>query len=96
MRRLKLKDPVIEQRAGAVRATLRHESLATAEEMICSYLRNNDEINNSAARQITFIGSENTVKRIFQKMTASGMIERIPGRAQSKAGYRKGSNFPAG
>jgi len=94
MRKLKLKDPIIEQREGGVRATLKHESLATAEEVICNYLRNNDEINNAAARGITYIGSENTVKRIFQKMTQSGVIERIPGRAQSKAGYRRGPNFP--
>jgi ATP-dependent DNA helicase RecG len=96
MRKLKLKDPIIEQREGSVRATLKHESLATAEEVICTYLRNNEEINNSIARAITFIGSENAVKRIFQKMTQSGVIMRIPGRAQSKAGYRKGPNFPQG
>ena len=94
MRKLKLKDPIIEQRDGAVRATLRHERLASPEERICDYLRHHDEINNSTARDITFIGSENTVKRIFQKMTASGLIERIPGRAQSKTGYTKGPNFP--
>jgi len=94
MRKLKLKDPIIEQREGSVRATLQHERLASAEELVCEFLRKNEEINNSRARAITFIGSENTVKRIFQKMTASGVIERIPGRAQSKAGYRKGPNFP--
>lgn len=94
MRKLKLKDPIIEQSEGAVRATLKHERLASAEETICEYLRHHDEINNAAARAITFIGSENTVKRIFQKMTASGVIERIPGRAQAKTGYRKGPTFP--
>jgi ATP-dependent DNA helicase RecG len=84
MRQLKLKGPIIEQREGSVRATLRHERLATAEEIICDFLRRHDEINNSSARAITFIGSENSVKRIFQKMTSSGVIERIPNRAQSK------------
>ena len=95
IRQLKLKDPIIEQREGCVRATLRHERLATAEEVICDFLRHHDEINNSAARAITFMDSENSVKRIFQKMTSSGVIERIPDRAQSKAGYRKGPNFPS-
>ena len=95
MRQLKLKDPIIEQREGCVRATLRHERLATAEEIICDFLRHHEEINNSSARAITFIGSENSVKRIFQKMTTSGVIERIPNRAQSKAGYRRGPNFPS-
>jgi ATP-dependent DNA helicase RecG len=94
MRKLKLKDPIIEQSEGTVRATLRHEKLALADELVCEFLRHHSEINNAMARAITFIGSENAVKRIFQKMTASGVIERIPGRAQSKTGYRKGPNFP--
>jgi ATP-dependent DNA helicase RecG len=95
MRKLKLKDPIIEQGDGSVKATLKHERLAPAEEMISNFLRATDEINNSTARKITYIGSENAVKRIFQKMIESGIIERIPGRSLSKTGYRKGPNFPA-
>jgi ATP-dependent DNA helicase RecG len=95
MRKLKLKDPVIEQREGTVRVTLRHEAVAPAEEIICHFLRGHEEINNSTARAITYIGSENAVKRIFQKMIESGIIERIPERSLAKTGYRKGPNFPA-
>lgn len=94
MRKLKFRDPVIEQLDGSVRVTLRHEKLASPEEIICDYLRVHPEINNSKAREITFIGSENSVKRIFNKMMKSKIIDRIPDRPQAKTGYRKGSNFP--
>jgi ATP-dependent DNA helicase RecG len=94
MRKLKLRDPVIEQHEGSLWTTLRHERLASPEEIIRDYLRNNDEINNSKAREITFIGSENAVKRVFQKMIEGKIIERIPGRSLSKTGYRKGASFP--
>lgn len=94
MRKLKFRDPTIEQLDGSVRITLRHEKLASPEEIICTFLASNSEINNSKAREITFIGSENSVKRIFNKMVKSRIIERIPDRPQAKTGYRKGSNFP--
>jgi ATP-dependent DNA helicase RecG len=93
MRKLKFRDPVIEQLDGSVKVTLRHEKLASPEEMICDFLRTHSEINNSKAREITFIGSENSVKRIFNKMLKSKIIERIPDRPQAKTGYRKGPNF---
>src|SRR6202040_4041624 len=80
MRRLRLKEPLVEQRESSVWVTLKHEKLATPEERILDFLRRNDEINNSKAREITFIGSENAVKRIFNKMIAAGMIDKIPGR----------------
>lgn len=94
MRKLKFRDPVIEQLDGSVKVTLRHEKLASPEEIICEYLKANPEINNSKAREITFIGSENSVKRIFNKMIKNKMIERIPDRPQARTGYRKGPNFP--
>jgi len=94
MRKLKFRDPTIEQLDGSVKITLRHEKLASPEEIICEFLRSNSEINNSKAREITFIGSENSVKRIFNKMLKNKIIERIPDRPQAKTGYRRGSNFP--
>lgn len=94
MRELQLKDPVVTQVNNGVLVTLKHEKLAEPEQAIISYLRANEEINNSRARGITFIGSENKVKNIFRKMMSAGIIERIPGRSQAKTGYRKGANFP--
>lgn len=94
MRSLKLKDPIVEQRDNRVIVTLRHEKLGTPEEIIIEYLQSNKEINNSKVREICFIGSENTVKRILQKMVNSGILDRIPDRPLNKTGYIKGNNFP--
>ncbi|WP_448951559.1 ATP-binding protein [Labrys neptuniae] len=94
MKKLKLKEPIIEQRESSVLVLLRHEKLATAQQLIIEYLRLNNEINNRIARDICFIGSENAVKRIFQTMQKQNIIERIPDRPQSRAAYRRGSNFP--
>ncbi|WP_082438718.1 MULTISPECIES: ATP-binding protein [unclassified Sphingomonas] len=94
MRELQLKDPVVTQTGNGVLVTLRHEKLAEPEKAIINYLQDNDEINNSKARAITFIGSENKVKNIFRKMLAMEIIERIPGRSQAKTGYKRGSKFP--
>ena len=93
MRALQLKDPEVVETESGVLITLKHEKLATPEQKIVDYLRNNDEINNTQARTITFIGSENTVKRVFQKMMTAGIIERIPDRPQRNTAYRKGPNF---
>ncbi|PJI88544.1 ATP-dependent DNA helicase RecG [Sphingomonas koreensis] len=94
MRELQLKDPIVSQTGAGVLVTLRHEKLAEPEQAIINFLKNNDEINNSGARAITYIGSENKVKNIFRKMMDAQIIERIPGRSQAKTGYRKGSKFP--
>jgi ATP-dependent DNA helicase RecG len=88
MRSVKLKPPVITQTASAVMVIIRHERLASPEEMILEYLRKNPEISNSIVRDLTGIGSENKVKRIFQRMIKTGELESIPGRSQRAAAYR--------
>lgn len=93
MRELQLKEPEVSETGSGVLITLRHEKLATPEQKIAEYLRSHEEINNTQARSITFIGSENAVKRIFQKMIAAGIIERIPNRSQRHTAYRRGPNF---
>ena len=94
MRELKLRDPTISQLDNSVLVTMRHEKLGSSEEIITEYLRDNEEINNTKARELCFIGDANKMKRVFQRMMQAGIIERIDGRSQSKAAYRRGSNFP--
>jgi len=94
MRKLKLKDPAIQQLENSVLVSLRHEKLGTPEDLIIRYLRDHPEINNSIARRICFIGSENTVKRIFQKMIEAKLIKRVPGRPLNKTGYVRGPRYP--
>ncbi len=68
MRDMKLKPPVISQTGGYVMVSLRHEPLATPEEIILEYLKKNEQITNRVARDQCFIGSENKMKGILQRL----------------------------
>jgi ATP-dependent DNA helicase RecG len=89
MRKMKLKEPVILQEGGYVKVVLRHESLASPEEMILEYLETHDQIVNKQAREISFIGSENKMKTILQRMVKQGLIMLVPGTTRYNAAYRR-------
>jgi len=89
MRKMKLREPFITQDGGYVRVELRHEPLASPEELILEFLSNHEYITNKDARSICFIGSENKMKGILQKMVKNGIIELVPGRTRYNAAYRK-------
>jgi ATP-dependent DNA helicase RecG len=89
MRKLKLKAPIIEERANSVVCHIRHERLASPEELITEYLEDHDEINNRIVRDLASIGLENKVKTIFQRLMKAGEIERVPGKDGPAAAYRK-------
>jgi len=86
---MKLREPFITQDGGYVRVELRHEPLASPEELILEFLSNHEYITNKDARSICFIGSENKMKGILQKMVKNGIIELVPGRTRYNAAYRK-------
>jgi ATP-dependent DNA helicase RecG len=88
MREMKLKIPIIEQKGGYVTVTLKHETLASPEEMILEYLQTHEEIANKEARDICFIGSENKMKTVLQRMVRNEHIELVPGRTRYTAAYR--------
>lgn len=88
MRAMKLKPPIISQDGGYVKVVLKHESLATPEELILEFLKTHEQIRNKEAREICFIGSENKMKRIIQGMISNGMLERVPGTTRYTAAYR--------
>lgn len=88
MRAMKLKPPLISQEGGYVKVSLRHELLATPEEIILDYLQTYDQITNKRAREICFIGSENKMKVIFQRMMRNSLIELVPGTTRYTAAYR--------
>lgn len=89
MRKMKLREPLIAQVGGYVRIELRHEPLASPEEVILEFLSSHETITNKDARSICFIGSENKMKGILQKMVKNGIIELVPGRTRYNAAYRK-------
>jgi ATP-dependent DNA helicase RecG len=88
MRDMKLKPPMISQEGGYVRVVLKHEPLATPEEIILEYLGKNDQITNRIARDLCFIGSENKMKGVLQRLVKRGLIELVPGTTRYSAAYR--------
>lgn len=94
MRGLNLKDPEITETDARVVVTLRHEKLAQPETVIVDYLRRNPEINNTRAREITHIGSEAKITKIFSKLKANGIIKRTEAESRVKAAYTQGPEFP--
>jgi ATP-dependent DNA helicase RecG len=80
MRRLRLKDPIIEEKESSVQVVIRHEPLASPEETVMEYLKSHEEISNSTARKLTGITSENTMKNVFYRLRDRGLLERVPGK----------------
>jgi len=89
MRKLRLKDPEITQRENSVVVNIRHESLASAEEIVMDYMKSHDRINNSIGREICRIPSENVMKRVFERLIERDMLERIPELKGKSVAYRK-------
>lgn len=89
MRKLRLKDPYIEETENSVRVFIPHQKLASPEDLVMEYLSENPEIVNRQARQICGINSENTMKGVFKRLEARGLIEQVPGRSRFKAAWRK-------
>jgi hypothetical protein len=55
---------------------------------LLEFLETHDQITNKEARDICFIGSENKMKRVFQRMMTSDLIELVPGTTRYTAAYR--------
>lgn len=89
MKRMKLKEPQITERDNSVLVSIRHESLASPEEVIMKYLSHNATINNRTARGLANIGSENTMKQIFYSLRNKGLIEQTPGTQGRGTTWRK-------
>jgi ATP-dependent DNA helicase RecG len=93
MRKLGLKEPSITNKENSVLVAIRHERLASREQIILEYLENNDSIANKRAREICFVDADYKMRRTFQKLEEKGLIEKIPGTTQATTAYRKGPKF---
>jgi ATP-dependent DNA helicase RecG len=93
MRSLGLKEPSIANRENSVLVTIRHERLASREEIILEYLERNESIANKRAREICFVDADYKMRRTFQKLEEKGLIQKIPGTNQATTAYRKGAKF---
>lgn len=72
---LRLKRPEITELDHAVKVIIKHEPLASPEEIIMSYLEEHEEIHNSTARELTGIKSADIVKTHFYRLQDKGLIE---------------------
>jgi ATP-dependent DNA helicase RecG len=83
-----LQAPQIFEQENTVRAIIPHTPLASPEDAILEFLRNNSMIKNAQARDLTGIRSENEVKRVFYKLRDQGLIERLPDLLGSAAAWK--------
>ena len=89
MHALGLKEPVFQEEDNSVWVIIKHEQLASAEEVIMDYLEENESISNSKAREICHIPRDYRVKIIFGNMVKSGLIEQVPGTKTRSTAFRK-------
>lgn len=88
MTKLRLKTPIIEEHENSVLVIIKHEKLASGEEMVMEYMETHDEITNSIGRMVTGIKSENIMKRVFLKLKMKNMLEPVPNKKGSASAWR--------
>lgn len=93
MIKLGLKEPMIENRENSVLVRIRHESLASPETLILTYLESNESIQNKKAREICHISADYVVKEIFKHLVDRDLIEKVPGTRTATTAYRCGRLF---
>jgi ATP-dependent DNA helicase RecG len=89
MRGVRLKDPTFREQENSFLVTIPHEALATAEELILTYLDENDSITNQQARRIYPVETQHLMRNILQRMVHQGLIERVEGTQRGGTRYRK-------
>lgn len=91
MKNLKLKPPEIFEGENSVTVKIRHEPLASAEELVMQYMSDHDEITNATGREITGIKDSNQMKDVFIKLKDRGQLERVPEKHSTASAWRKPS-----
>jgi ATP-dependent DNA helicase RecG len=89
MRKLRLRDPMIQEGPGSVVVVIPHQRLASPEELVMEFLGKNAEITNRQARDLCGVLSENSMKAIFKRLEARELIEQVPERTRFKAAWRR-------
>lgn len=89
MSKLRLKAPQIIEKDKSVLVIIKHEKLASPEQIVMQYLETHNEITNSIGRKLSGIKSENSMKRVFWRLRDNNLLEMIPGRKGSAAAWRK-------
>lgn len=92
MEKIRLKKPEFQVTESSLIVTLKHESLASPEQIVLEYLKHNEEITNQIARDLTGIKSENTMKNVFYRLRDGGQLEQVPKVPGKKHAWRKPVN----
>jgi ATP-dependent DNA helicase RecG len=69
--------PIIDELDNAVLVTIKHQRLASLEDIIIDYLEDHDFITNKIVRELSGEESENVVKHAFQRLRKQERIEPI-------------------
>lgn len=89
MRKAGLVEPEIKELENAVLVTVEHRRIASLEDAIVEYLKDNDTVTNKIVRQLTGEDSENKVKKALQKLRRDDVIEVVdPSVSVYKYSYR--------
>lgn len=89
MRKLKLRIPEIKEQENSVIVYIYHEPLASPEQTVLNYLDSHTSITNSEARAITGIRSENSMKKVFNRLRNEDLIELVPNKRGAKSAWQK-------
>jgi ATP-dependent DNA helicase RecG len=79
MKKLNLGAPEIIEGASSVIVRLKHEPLASVEELIVRYIKKYGQINNKTARNVCKIESDSVIRKTFARMINSGLIRKKEG-----------------
>jgi ATP-dependent DNA helicase RecG len=95
MNRMRLRQPEIRQGEQSVTVYIRHTRLESPEDTVMNYLRDNPQIDNSKARELTGVRSGDAMKQVFARLKARNLIERVPNtRGRNSAWQLKTSQPP--
>ena len=89
--RLISEDPLVLERDNSVVVQIKHEKLASAEDLVMEYLDNpeNRFITNRVARQLTGIRSENSMKNVFIRLRKRKLIRQVKSRSGFASAWEK-------
>ncbi len=88
MKKLKLKEPELEEQENSVVVYIAHAPLGSPEATVMEYLKTHPEIANGIGRDLTGIRSENTMKEVFLRLAKRGLIERVPDKLGNRAAWQ--------
>jgi ATP-dependent DNA helicase RecG len=93
MKKVRLREPEIVEKENAVIVYIRHAPLASTHDLVMEFLESHEEITNRAARELTGIGSENSIKQVFLDLKARKLLEPVPGKKGNASAWRKFTGY---